>query len=184
MHFFSAPRPLLGVNLPVPSNLPLQTYFDSQREHKAAWMKFLDRDGPAMAVTLSWNMPRPVYACRADLRTFLAFAERRVLGSRFHRYPPEERLDAVFVFEGLGSTNVHAHSIWWPSRDRWFRFLKLFPRKRSGAWDSVVRKGSYDVKLLNANGSNDEFTGYILKHQGKNSEADAMVWASEFHPSR
>jgi len=169
----------------MPSNLPEQTYWDTQRQHKAAWMKFIDsRTGPALAVTVSWNERRSVDRCTADLGTFVGMADQRVLGSRFNRYPPEKRLEALFVFEGVGTTNIHAHSIWWPPRDRWFRFLKLFPRRRSGLWDWVVPKGSYDVKLLNAVGSNEEFTGYILKGQGKNSEADRMVWASQFHPTR
>jgi len=168
----------------MPSNLLEQPFMDTQREHKLAWMKFIDaRKGPALAVTVSWNQRRSIECCTSDIRAFLARAERQVLGSRFHRYPTTHRLEALFVFEGVGSQNVHAHSIWWPPKKHWFRFLKLFPRMRRGLWDTVVPKGSYDVKLLNAGGCNDEFTGYILKDQGKNSDADRMVWASQFHPA-
>jgi hypothetical protein len=118
------------------------------------------------------------------LRTLTAYAERRVLGPRFHKKPSEQRLEALFVFEGIGSYNIHAHSLWWPPKHLWWSFLKLFPRKRSGLWDWIVPTGSYDVKLLTSAGSNEEFTGYILKQQGRNSEADTMLWASEFRPNR
>ena len=172
------------VSCDMPSNLPTPVYFDTQMQHKAAWMQFIDRPGPALAVTLSWNTRRNIARCRENLGTFVAYAERRILGPRFHKKPPEKRLEAIFTFEGIGSNNIHAHSIWWPPRHLWYSFLKLFPRRRSGLWDWIVPFGSYEVKLLNLAGTNDEFTGYIMKEQGRNSEADTMVWASEFHRAR
>ena len=166
------------------SNLPLQTDTIQQRRLKAATAGWLDGLRWHLAVTLVWNRGVGMMRARSDLKNLMGRVDRELVGSHFPRLASERRTEAVFAFEGLRHDHVHVHSLWKAPAGRWFDLGKMFHGKRGGVWNDVVESGSYDVEPCNWVGGNMEIVGYVLKQQHRFSDADLMVWASDFHRAR
>lgn len=170
----------------MPSNIPQAPDTITQSRLKAATMEWLGGMRWHMAITVAWNATMPVKldVARYHLSRLMAHVDSELVGAHYPKLRADKRTEAVFAFEGV-TNHVHVHSLWRAPHDRWFDLGKLFgPDGRGGVWNKIVPGGSYDVEACNWNGGNAEIIGYVLKQQHRFSEADLMVWASDFHRAR
>lgn len=133
------------------------------------------------ALTLVWNKAASIERIRKDTGDFIRRVERHVLNTaRPERLPDEKRIKAFFVVEGVAHGHPHVHSLWRCPPGKLIAFNRLFPGERGGLWNRIVNSGTYDLDMVSLFGSNDEFAGYLLKGQHKDSDPGEMFWSDEF----
>jgi hypothetical protein len=120
----------------------------------------------------------------ADLKNLMHRIDRQLLGSNFTKFPAAARTEAYFVFEGHRRHHCHVHALWRAPKGHENSIDNMFPGEHGGIWNDVIPSGSYAVAKLPEGQSVHEFSGYIMKTIHRFSEADLIVWASEFHRAR
>lgn len=168
----------------MPSNVPdLVTAVPENERWKRAFVEVVQSERYTHAITLVWNRSATVERMRDDLRRFHRMVDRSIWGSRCERYPAEKRSRAVFVVEDVDH-HPHVHSLWRCPPGKLIEFNKLFPDRRGGLWNDLIRSGTYKVDLVTHHARNDEFVGYLLKRQHRNSDSGEIIWSDEFLPTR
>ncbi len=169
----------------MPSNLEPRYFLDPHHRWKPAMIRVVQSTRWSHALTLSWNVNASLEQIRKDTGDFIRRVEKKVLRcSRPEGLAQETRIKAFFVAEGMAHGHPHVHSLWRCPPGKLLTFNRLFPGQRGGLWNRIAQKGSYDLDMVSFFGSNDEFAGYLLKGQHKDSDPGEMFWSDEFWRSR
>lgn len=149
-------------------------------------IRFYARQGFSHVLTLCWNtdflaaragLRGRLELARQDIRELMARVDRRLLGTRFHTKPRDQRTAGVFFFEHV-DRNLHAHGLIRVKADRLLGLHRLFPDERGGLWNHVVPAGSYRLEMIDDVATT---VGYLLKEQHIGADDRTTVWADEFY---
>jgi hypothetical protein len=147
---------------------------------KTAWLSFIQQQHPTHYVTLSWNRKVSLPRMRRDLRNLMHKVDRRLLGSRFHKYPKEARTRAWFMIEGLDIYHAHVHAAWiFPKRTLrdYLRVNRLFAQ---GVWQEIVPSGSHKLDMDAYKGFKDTAQGYCFKGLNPFSDPEMLMCSDDF----
>lgn len=163
------------------SNLEPRYFVDPHHRWRPAMIRVVQSTRWSHALTLVWNGDANIDRIRKDTGDFIRRVEKKMLKTaRPEDAPKEKRIQAFFVVEGVAHGHPHVHSLWRCPPGKLIAFNRLFPGERGGLWNRIVRSGTYDLDMVSLFASNDEFAGYLLKGQHKDSDPGEMFWSDEF----
>lgn len=112
---------------------------------------------------------------RDKLKHFHAKLDDCLLGSRWHKKPPEERTFFMAFPEKI-VTNMHYHLLMRVNDQH----ERKFNQYAEDIWTSVVPSGTYDCKPLRYAPNSEGYASYITKEQFKNMNFNSFIISNEF----
>lgn len=77
---------------------------------RSAYIELIESFNPNVFVTLALNKSSTVEEVTRLVGRFCGIVDRKLLGHKWHKLPPAQRTDGIFLIEHVG-TNIHAHGI-------------------------------------------------------------------------
>jgi hypothetical protein len=148
-----------------------------RRIYRSTMAEWLCSHNYNLGLTLNFNAPVGLALARKQVGDLFFRADRRLLGSRFHR-KRDRRITGVFFFEHV-QTNLHCHGLIKVEPDRLDGFKALFDKPFGDIWSRVCVSGTHYLSDLT---SPRAAAYYDLKEQRPWSDPQTTLWLEEFFP--